>query len=569
MCALCGNFNHVLSTDAKDTSGNPTGSDPVDYGIDPNGASTTGFSTLISQYYDGHYHFSGNPDIDAALIGSKWASFITNFSYSFPTSGSYYVGYTTGENTTGFSAFNAAQQNSARYAFGLISQYVPLIFTEITETSTTHAIHRFANTTAVGSAYGNFPSDWFAAGDKWFNLGQPYYSTAQIGNWGAATIMHEIGHTMGLKHGHQDYTFVNLSGNLHVSGSRFGTEALPSSHDGQAYSLMTYRGWIGQTTISFQGDAYNQPQTYMQDDIAALQYLYGANYNTNSGDTTYTFSITTGEMLVNGVSQGVPTANIVFRTVWDGGGNDTYDLSNYTTPLSIDLRPGAWLNFDISGAAIPFQRANNGPLNSAYHFAPGNVANALLYNNNTASLIENAIGGSGNDTITGNQAGNVLTGNGGGDYIYGLGGGDTIYGNDEIDFLYGGDNDDWLVGGAGKDYLDGGNGYDAVDYSANTTDGTINLILGTASFVGFSYTETLVGIERCILGSGNDWFYGNSLTNEVFAGVGDDHISSGGGTDYLYGQSGTDWAILSGNRRELLRCFGQRDTSHLEWLGRL
>jgi serralysin len=32
----------------------------------------------------------------------------------------------------------------------------------------------------------------------------------------------------------------------------------------------------------------------------------------------------------------------VFETIWDGGGIDTYDFSNYSTNLSISLGPGNW-----------------------------------------------------------------------------------------------------------------------------------------------------------------------------------------------------------------------------------
>ena len=71
----------------------------------------------------------------------------------------------------------------------------------------------------------------------------------------------------------------------------------------------------------------------MMFDIAAIQYMYGANYSHNSGNTTYTFSQTTGEMFVDGVGQGTPQGNRIFRTIWDGNGIDTYDLSNYTTNL--------------------------------------------------------------------------------------------------------------------------------------------------------------------------------------------------------------------------------------------
>jgi hypothetical protein len=161
----------------------------------------------------------------------------------------------------------------------------------------------------------------------------------------------------------------------------------------------------------FEGDGYNQPQTYMQDDIAALQYLYGANYGYLNGNTTYQFSTTTGQMFINGAGQGAPTANIIYRTVWDGGGTDTYDLSNYSTSLLLDLRPGNFSNFGM-------QLANNRAYSGGVNYAPGNVANALLHNGNTASLIENAIGGSGNDIFIGNAANNHFWGNGGTDYAY-------------------------------------------------------------------------------------------------------------------------------------------------------
>jgi Ca2+-binding RTX toxin-like protein len=92
-------------------------------------------------------------------------------------------------------------------------------------------------------------------------------------------------------------------------------------------------------------------------------------------------------------------------TVWDGGGTDTYDLSNYSGASTIDLRPGEWVT------TSPAQFANLGEA----RIARGNVANALLYQDSPQSLIENAVGGSGNNFILANQAANHLTGNGGND----------------------------------------------------------------------------------------------------------------------------------------------------------
>ena len=79
----------------------------------------------------------------------------------------------------------------------------------------------------------------------------------------------------------------------------------------------------------------------MMFDIAALQEMYGANYTTNGGDTVYKWSATTGEMSINGVGQGAPAGNKIFMTIWDGGGNDTYDFSNYATNLTVNLSPAA------------------------------------------------------------------------------------------------------------------------------------------------------------------------------------------------------------------------------------
>jgi serralysin len=407
----------------------------------------------LNQSSDGTYYFSGSQDIDAALIGSKWT--IQNLTYSFPTDGALYGNGYMGDINNGLDPFNAKQVHAVRSALDLVASYTQLTFTETNESPSGQAVLRFAQTSDpfVQSAMGIFPGPRPDAGDIWFGeTNQPYYTTPAKGNWGWATIMHEIGHTLGLKHGHEDYTHEDLSEYVVAPSPRPGTKALPAEHDGQAWSLMTYRSYPG-SDLSFKGDKLNEPQTYMQDDIAALQYLYGANFETNAGDTVYAWSPKTGQMFIDGVGQERATNNKIFLTIWDGNGIDTYDLRKYTTGVTVDLRPGAFSTFSKSQLADVEEA-------SGVVYAPGNIANALLYQGDIRSLIERAIGGKGNDRLTGNGVDNRLSGGAGSDVLSGVSGDDQLIGSSGNDRLSGGADEDWLYGGQGADSLSGGSGAD-------------------------------------------------------------------------------------------------------------
>jgi serralysin len=158
----------------------------------------------------------------------------------------------------------------------------------------------------------------------------------------------------------------------------------------------------------------------MQYDIAALQHMYGANLDHNANNTTYRWTPGSGTTFVkDGAKQEIaavtPDDNIIFLTVWDGGGTDTYDLSAYTTSVAIDLRPGAW----TTASRAQLADLDGGSRAGTTHWADGNIANALLNADaNTdpyAGLIENGKGGSGADVFYANLAANAFTGNGAAD----------------------------------------------------------------------------------------------------------------------------------------------------------
>jgi serralysin len=156
-------------------------------------------------------------------------------------------------------------------------------------------------------------------------------------------------------------------------------------------------------------------------DIAALQHMYGANFSTNAGNTVYRWSPDSGRTVVNGAVGLDPGDNRIFATIWDGGGKDTYDLSAYRTGLRLDLRPGKASEFSEPQLADLGGGPNDG-------HARGNIFNALQFDGDRRSLIENAEGGSGGDRIIGNAAGNRLDGGRGGDVLKGLTGKDVLVG---------------------------------------------------------------------------------------------------------------------------------------------
>jgi serralysin len=238
-----------------------------------------------------------------------------------------------------------------------------------------------------------------------------------------------------------DHPFAGTHGTAHI------WDTMGPQYDGFEYTVMSYSGYNkpnGSYGAWSEVGASSFAQTFMMHDIYTMQYMYGADYTTNAGNNVYSWSPTSGDTLNNGSIMVDPTANKIFATIWDGGGVDTYDLSAYTTALRIDLSPGKSSRFSTTQSAD----LGDGVL------AAGNIYNALLFAGNTASLIENAIGGSGEDTLDGNAANNTLTGAQGADLLDGGIGNDTLIGNAGLDVLNGGQGNDTLTGGVGASNAD-------------------------------------------------------------------------------------------------------------------
>jgi serralysin len=470
---------------------------------------------------------TGNQDIDALLWGYRWDS--TSFTFSFPTSSAEYGGYGT---ISGFQVFNAAQQTAVREAFAQIASYVNLTFTETTSAGATF---RFAEASAIDLTaddslaqhnlyhsvttaeatppelgYGGNPpvTPIHAQGDSWYNTST--YNNPLRGTFALqAGIWHEMLHNMGLKHGHSTQ-----------SGHGVTFPALPSDHDSYEYSIMTYRQHKDDTPGT--DTAPHHATTMMINDIAALQYLYGANYNTQSGNTVYRWD-TAGNFYINNVFQFGSSAagTFIFQAVWDGNGTDTYDFSAFSSNQTVNLEPGSY-------STTPGMQANIGSSGTPV-LARGTVYNAYLNNGDLRSMIENVTTGGGNDTIYGNGVNNTIQSGAGGDTIYGFGGTDTIVSGSGADIVYGGDSTDYIDGRDGGDFIRGDGGDDVVFGDGFTT----TYGAGSDLIFGDEGNDTLMG-------ESGDHATGIGFQDEVHGGNGNDTIFGGAGGDWLFGEGGND-----------------------------
>lgn len=198
-----------------------------------------------------------------------------------------------------------------------------------------------------------------------------------------SNLIHEMGHGLGLDHPHPE-----------------GNEALePPDYleDWKNYTVMSYN-----TPLLNAAEESVHPVSLMIDDMAGIQSKYGANYSTRKGNTVYGFNSNTHRDHYSlKTSQDKP-----LFAVWDGGGWDTLDFSEFTQDQTINL--------------------NEGSLSSVGGLL-GNVGIAH------GVTIEEARGGKGKNILIGNAAFNVLRGGGNRDLLYGGSGGAQMWGGEGAD----------------------------------------------------------------------------------------------------------------------------------------
>jgi len=299
---------------------------------------------------------------------------------------------------TGFKVMTVSQQEAVRGAFDYLSSLIGVSFIESDQAGQADINLGTNNQTSkASSGYANVPNGSGSHPVYLFldnSLGSVNSDLSQ-GTYGWETLIHEIGHTLGLKH----------PGNYNAGGGGSPGPYLPTALDTRQYSLMSYNNPagtavstatnLGNGTTRYKTTFLNQ-STYMMYDIAALQFLYGKGSGAGLG--TYQTNSFTADW--SGL-----------ETLWMPS-NGTINASGVSNANIIDLREGAFSSINI----VPKTITDSLPpalRTSATYMGLNNVG--LAY----GSDVTTALGGTGDDVFyTATDADVSINGGGGTDTVY-------------------------------------------------------------------------------------------------------------------------------------------------------
>jgi Ca2+-binding RTX toxin-like protein len=372
--------------------------------------------------YTDRIKVSGNKKIDTLLAGgNRWfhesgASGTTpslsakhTLNYSFLTS-------TTGlsnMDANGFLALDADKQARVRDALSYISSVIDVSFTEVASGGD---IQYGSNRQGSSSGYARYPNE--GAQVMLANNQASYDTDWSAGTYAWQVVLHETAHTLGLKH----------PGSYNATGGKTPGPYLPTSQDNRVNTIMSYTNASSMSRIAYDGTSFSRSyvnaDSLQLNDVAALQYLYGA---ATSEAKTFQWS---------------PGA-IFSQTIFNNNADSVIDLSNQTQDNLLDLRAGRFSSIaqrdayaDMSFTAKEYAKLkSDGKTLTSLIGKPGYTGK-----NNLAiaagSQINRAVGGSGNDSIIANSAANTIDGGAGNDKFFLTGGDATLTGGDGDDTVF-------------------------------------------------------------------------------------------------------------------------------------
>jgi hypothetical protein len=307
---------------------------------------------------------------EEAIYAQRWLEPGRSFYVAFPKEPPSYL---TSSDRNSWSALNDKQIAAVRSALKYLESVTGLVFVETDDVMKPNVIALSNNKQSGSAAYAYFPDDAYWGSDLFFS-DTKLNLDARTNSYFALTLMHELGHTLGLKHPFDD----SNAGEIAVG------PFLDIREENTQWTVMSYNEWppYGLSLAPF--------------DIAALQYLYGPNPKVRAGDDRY--------ILTGGATQ----------MIWDGGGRDVLDGSALRQPMHVSLEEGVW---SWIGEKQGFFISQEGQVTI-----------------NINSLIEDLLGGSSNDWLEGNRYDNSIDGGAGNDSLQGGAGRDRLVGGEGFDW---------------------------------------------------------------------------------------------------------------------------------------
>lgn len=396
-------------------------------------------------------------NVESVLGSEAWGD--SSVTYNFPTSAPA-SHLENADTSSGWRTLTTLEREAFSQVVANQNQFIDVDLVQVSDSSDAD-IQVVAINQTDAEAFAYFPGTGIG-GDIFFNANgtkedPSYYSTGGYGNY---TMAHELGHAMGGEH-------------------TFGGEVvLSTEYDNTYYSVMSYT-LTGGYKVEAQTSgvrysthtvgAYRGEQGII--DVAALQYAYGADMSTNTGDTVYVYDDSTRQF---------QTSSGYYKTIWDAGGVDTLDVSsakygstvnlNDYTLSSISQRSTHEEAVDVAAKA---GLTTFDSISFVEDFIVSLGEEAFLNHNNLGIafgvVIENVVTGSGNDVIMDNEVNNL---------IYAGLGNDTIY-----------------LGAGGYDQVDGGEGVDTVVLNYSYADVGRSMDSDGYHIITDDFAATLVGVE--------------------------------------------------------------------------
>lgn len=474
-------------------------------GTSDNGNANTPQATSAVSFNDNAY----NTPMRGLLSDTAWSTGNTL---------SYHLQYSDydGDGTNDWLEDGAA--TAIRSAFDQWERLGNLAFEEVGNAGSANLVERIGSADgALG--YHFFPDTGdFQSEGEYNKFGFGWNSTGlQQGGYGYITLIHELGHGLGLEHPHDTDIFSGIANGGSSGGNILGnSDSLADYYLNQGiYTTMSYNdGWAinGGPGGSVQG--YGYQGTPMAFDIAAYQIKYGANMSTATGNDSYTLA-------------NANTAGTYFSSIWDAGGTD-----------EITYTGGRNANIFLDDATIDESATGGGLLS----FVEGIHGGFTIAQN---AVIENASSGGGADFLAGNEIANNMDGGNGDDVLIGQDGADNLSGDGGDDLIFGDYLDDSILFAADATV---GGGISIGSGVVSAPQGSVNNTISTAIDLSSSFALTANGnIENAttvphvtVNGTGNDQYDVFAVTvNNPFAVivVDVDNTSAGFDSDIILADS--------------------------------